>query len=86
MYALYLYRRVIFGPLEKASLQAISDMNAREIAILAPLVAGTLLFGIWPAPALRMTEASIDNLITAYRADLERHAAKLSGTLQSDGN
>ena len=38
-YALWLYRRVIFGVLEKPALQAIPDLDRREIVILAPLVA-----------------------------------------------
>ncbi len=37
-YALWLYRKVIFGKLEKPSLAAIRDIGWREIAILAPLV------------------------------------------------
>ena len=47
-YALWLYRRVVFGALEKESLKAITDMNRREIAVLAPLVILTILFGIYP--------------------------------------
>ena len=37
-YALFLYRRIIFGALVKPTLQTIQDLNAREVAILAPLV------------------------------------------------
>ena len=42
-YALYLYRRVIFGVLEKPSLMAIADLSVREIAMLAPLLVLTHL-------------------------------------------
>ena len=41
-YALWLYRKVIFGKLEKPSLAAITDMGWREIAIFAPLIVLTL--------------------------------------------
>jgi NADH-quinone oxidoreductase subunit M len=41
-YALYLYRRVVFGALEKASLMSMTDLTPREIAIFAPLIALTL--------------------------------------------
>ncbi len=37
-YALYLYRRMVFGELDKPKLMSIADMNTREIVILAPLV------------------------------------------------
>ncbi|RME96424.1 MAG: NADH-quinone oxidoreductase subunit M [Alphaproteobacteria bacterium] len=69
-YALWLYRRVIFGPLEKPSLKSIADMNMREIAILGPLVALTILFGFYPAPLLDVTVVSVKNLITNYEAAL----------------
>ncbi|PLX42251.1 MAG: NADH-quinone oxidoreductase subunit M [Hyphomicrobiales bacterium] len=67
-YALWLYRRVIFGKLEKESLMSIKDMNAREIAIMAPLVVLTVLFGIWPAPLIDVTTASVEKLISNYQA------------------
>ncbi len=37
-YALYLYRRIIFGVLDKPSLSSILDLSWREIAMFAPLV------------------------------------------------
>ena len=66
-YALSLYRRVSFGDLENEALQSITDMNGREIAIIAPLVLATLIFGIWPMPILELTNVSIDNLLTNYQ-------------------
>ena len=69
-YALWLYRRVIFGQLEKPELKAITDINRREIAILAPLVALTILFGIYPAPLLDVMTASVDHLIQNYESAL----------------
>ena len=70
-YALWLYRRVIFGALEKESLKTILDLTPREKAILLPLVAVTLLFGVYPAPLIDVTTASVDNLISQYQAALE---------------
>jgi NADH-quinone oxidoreductase subunit M len=67
-YALWLYGRVIFARLEKPSLAGILDLSFREKAILVPLVALTLLFGIYPAPILDVTKASVDQLIGNYRA------------------
>jgi NADH-quinone oxidoreductase subunit M len=63
-YALWLYRKVIWGMLEKPGMQFLPDLSAREAFILAPLVVLTLLFGIWPEPIFRVTSASIENLIT----------------------
>ena len=61
-YALFLYRRVIFGALTKDSLKGILDLDAREITVLVPLVVLTILFGFYPAPILDATAASV-NLI-----------------------
>ena len=66
-YALWLYRRVIFGKLEKASLKNIVDLNTREIAILTPLVVLTILLGVWPAPIIDVTAASVDQLLNNYK-------------------
>ena len=69
-YALWLYRRVIFGELEKPNLKAITDMNKREMSYLIPLVILTILFGIYPKPILDVTAASVENLITDYNQAL----------------
>jgi NADH-quinone oxidoreductase subunit M len=66
-YALWLYRKMIFGKLEKPKLQSIQDMDAREIGLFAPLVILTLLFGFWPKPVLDMSSASVDALVAQYQ-------------------
>ena len=65
-YALWLYRRVIFGELTKPGLKAIADMGPREIVIMAPLVALVILFGVWPGPLLDPTAVSVQKLVTDY--------------------
>ena len=71
-YALWLYRRVIFGALEKEDLKAILDLNRREIVQFAPLVVLVLLMGFYPAPFLDVMHVSVANLLdqheTAMRA------------------
>lgn len=58
-YALWLYRRVVFGALTKDSLKAILDLDRREMIVLVPLVVLTILFGFYPAPILDATAASV---------------------------
>ena len=65
-YALWLYRRVIFGVIEKPALKSITDMGPREIAVMAPLVALTVFFGIYPAPVLDVTAVSVKKLVANY--------------------
>jgi NADH-quinone oxidoreductase subunit M len=69
-YALYLYRRVVFGELVKPALMTIKDLSPREIAILAPLVAVTILMGIYPKPVFDVTSASVANLLSEHRTAL----------------
>jgi len=70
-YALWLYRRVIFGALDKESLKALLDLSAREKVILYPLVVLTIFFGVYPAPVFDATAASIDLLVNNYSAALQ---------------
>ncbi|MGE0846221.1 MAG: NADH-quinone oxidoreductase subunit M [Flavobacteriaceae bacterium] len=65
-YALWLYRKLIFGTLEKENLKSIQDLSRREIAILAPLVVLTILFGFYPMPVMEVTAASVDTLVQSY--------------------
>ena len=69
-YALWLYRRMIFGKLEKPALRAIQDLTWREAAVMAPLVILTILFGVYPAPILDATATSVEALIKDYQAAL----------------
>ena len=79
-YALWLYRRMIFGVLEKSSLKSMLDLSRREIALLAPLAALTVFFGFYPAPIMNVTAATVDHLIGNYTAALSA-AGKLAAVL-----
>ena len=70
-YALWLYRRVIFGVLEKAELRHITDLSKREVAVLAPLIATIIFFGVYPMPLLDVIAVSVENLLTQHTAALE---------------
>ena len=67
-YALYLYRRVIFGKLEKPSLQGILDLSPRELVIMIPLVVLTLYYGVHPQPILDASMASVDGIVKTVMA------------------
>ncbi len=67
-YALWLYRKVVLGKLEKPALANISDMSVREIVVFAPLILLTVLFGVYPKPLLDMSAASVTALVQNYHA------------------
>jgi len=62
-YALYLYRNIIFGVLDKPSLMNIADLSTREIVILAPLVVLTLYYGVHPQPIIDASAVSAEALV-----------------------
>jgi NADH-quinone oxidoreductase subunit M len=66
-YALWLYRKVMFGVIEKPALAGIRDLSLREIVIFTPLVVLTILFGVYPKPVLDMSAASVTALIENYQ-------------------
>ncbi|MGD2132074.1 MAG: NADH-quinone oxidoreductase subunit M [Maricaulaceae bacterium] len=63
VYALTLYRNMVFGELTNPKLDSVKDMVARESLMFAPLIAATLVLGIYPALATDVTAQAVDNLI-----------------------
>jgi len=76
-YALWLYRKVMFGTIEKPALAGILDLSGREILMFVPLVALTILFGIYPKPVLDISAASVTALIESYQTALAAKSAAL---------
>jgi NADH-quinone oxidoreductase subunit M len=70
-YALWLYRKIIFGELTKDSLKGILDMNRREIAVFLPLLLLSLWMGVYPASFLDPMAASVDKLVGDYQAAIK---------------
>jgi NADH-quinone oxidoreductase subunit M len=67
-YMLWLYRRVIFGKLEKPHLAGILDLNPREVAYFAPLIAVTIWMGVHPSPFLNAMHAAVAQVIERHEA------------------
>ncbi|HTK35159.1 MAG TPA: NADH-quinone oxidoreductase subunit M [Caulobacteraceae bacterium] len=68
VYALSLYRRVIFGELANPKLAAIADLELREVAIFTPLIVGTLVLGVQPNLVFQVTGPAVDQLLHLWRA------------------
>ncbi|WP_158916912.1 NADH-quinone oxidoreductase subunit M [Caulobacter sp. S45] len=68
VYALSLYRRVVFGELVNPKLAAITDLDWREVVIFAPLIFGALALGVYPHFITGVTQASVNHLIDLWRA------------------
>jgi NADH-quinone oxidoreductase subunit M len=79
-YALWLYRKVVFGALVKPSLMSMKDLTFRECLTLFPLIALTILFGVYPKPVLDMSAASVQQLVNNYNTAVT--AVKAAALLQ----
>jgi NADH-quinone oxidoreductase subunit M len=61
-YMLYLYRRVIYGPLDKPDVAAMPDLSAREVLLLAPIALAVLWMGVYPESFLAPMRADVASL------------------------
>ncbi|TDJ60147.1 MAG: NADH-quinone oxidoreductase subunit M [Proteobacteria bacterium] len=62
-YTLGMYKRVIFGEVKHAAVNALQDISGRETTILVALAVMVLVLGLWPAPLLDMMHASVEQLV-----------------------
>jgi NADH-quinone oxidoreductase subunit M len=67
-YALWLFARVVFGEVKSPALDAIPDLDRREMAMLAPLALLVIYYGVQPGPILDMSAASVDQILKTYQA------------------
>jgi NADH-quinone oxidoreductase subunit M len=62
-YTLWMYKRVIFGPVANEQVKQLQDLNPREFAVLAALAAATLFMGVYPLPFTEVMHASVNELL-----------------------
>jgi NADH-quinone oxidoreductase subunit M len=63
VYLLWMFQKLMFGPITNERNQQLPDLSAREIAVFLPIVAFTFLMGLYPRPFLRAMEPSVTRLI-----------------------
>ena len=68
IYALTLYRAVMFGEITNPKLETITDIDKRELLLFVPLIVGTIWLGVHPASVLDYTGPAVEALTSAYRA------------------
>ncbi|CAL4867619.1 NADH-quinone oxidoreductase subunit M [Asticcacaulis sp. MM231] len=68
VYALTLFKRVMFGEVTNQDLKKYPDLSVREIIIFVPLILGTIVLGIYPAFVFDIITASVDTVVATYQA------------------
>jgi NADH-quinone oxidoreductase subunit M len=77
-YALYLYRRVIFGTCVKAELLALPDLSGRERLVLFPLAALVLYYGVHPQPIIDASAPAVEALLKGFHEHADAVKAALA--------
>jgi len=72
VYMLWMYQRVIFGPLKNDENKKLTDLSSREVLVFAPLLAMMVVMGLYPKPFLDRMEKSVT--ATLARAEAKRVA------------
>ncbi len=72
VYALTLYRRVVFGQMANPALATITDLAGIEMLVFAPLIIGTLALGFHPAYVFNITDGAAAHLADAFRVAAQR--------------
>ncbi len=62
-YTLWMYKRVVFGPVANEHVAALKDLNGREFLVLGALAAAVLAMGIYPLPFTEVMHASVNDLL-----------------------
>src|SRR3954462_14069734 len=62
-YTLWMYKRVIFGPVANDHVASLKDLNDREFLVLALLAAAVLWMGVYPLPITEVMHSSVNDLL-----------------------
>jgi NADH-quinone oxidoreductase subunit M len=71
-YLLWLYQRVMFGPVTNPINEKLPDLNAREYATLIPLVILAFWIGIYPKPFFAFIEKPVEKIVQQVNPDFYR--------------
>lgn len=74
VYMLWMFRRVMFGPVTNHDNEHMTDMNGRELAVMTPFLIMIVLMGVYPKPFMEKMEPSINAFLTEFRAEANHPA------------
>ena len=69
VYLLWMYQRVVFGPVTREENRRLGDLSAREWVILTPVLALIFWIGVYPVAFTGKTEATVEALLAEVTQD-----------------
>ena len=80
-YLLWAIQRILFNPLDKPANAHLTDLNWRELGLLAPLIVAIVVLGVYPQPVLRRMEGAAQRFVQVVqmRAATGTAAADVQG-------
>ncbi|MFO7801188.1 MAG: NADH-quinone oxidoreductase subunit M [Desulfovermiculus sp.] len=84
IYMLWMYQRVMFGPVDKPQNAGLSDLTFRETAIMLPIAALIIVMGIFPGLFLRQMDASTEQFIHTVKSRYQTYVALEEKRLPQD--
>jgi NADH-quinone oxidoreductase subunit M len=63
LYLLWMYQRVVFGPVVHEENRGLTDLSARELVVITPVIAMCIVMGLYPAPFLSRIEPSVKRIV-----------------------
>ncbi len=76
-YLLWMWRRVMFGPLVKEENKQLKDLNARELLVLVPIVLMAIFMGVFPNFFLSRMEPSVHQFLTYMSQNVKAHEGRV---------
>jgi NADH-quinone oxidoreductase subunit M len=85
VYMLWMFQRVMFGPLDKPANQSLTDLTRREVAVFAPIVVMIVLMGVWPQPFLRRMEPAVQSYLVRIERKMAAGGGDATNSMVTEG-
>jgi NADH-quinone oxidoreductase subunit M len=72
LYLLWMYQRVIFGPIVHDENRTLTDLSPRELVVITPVIAMCVVMGLYPAPFLSRIEPSVERILARLQPAASR--------------
>jgi NADH-quinone oxidoreductase subunit M len=64
LYVLLMYQRTMTGPVEKPEVRKMPDLRPRELAVVAPLIALLIFFGVYPKSLTDIVNPAVEHTMS----------------------